>query len=156
MRKRCKRRVITPLPPKGLRPKLDAGQQLDLNLCHIIQLDSIANGHADEHQLWDFVGATLTWSKVAELMQLGLDEMNEQLGVVTRLVERYGRTGLVRFTGSDYQLAKQGLAVMDELALRVDKARAIVAADWSENELNEMAKECALRRAAERPVGVTQ
>lgn len=36
------------------------------------------------------------------------------------------------FTGPEYQLAKQGLAWMDDLAAIVDRPTAVAAADWSE------------------------
>lgn len=139
------------MPPRGLRPKLAKDQVLDLGLVHAVNLDAIAKGQADEAMLWDWVGGVLTWSKVAELLQIGVDEMNEQLGLATRLVERYGRTGRVAFDGPDYQLAKVGMDVMDQLAERVDRHTANVAADWSEAKVNEMAEACAWRKEAGAP-----
>ncbi|MEY2892724.1 MAG: hypothetical protein RJA98_2632 [Pseudomonadota bacterium] len=141
-RKRTKRRVITPLPPRGLRPKLDRGQIRDLALAHIGNLDAIAKGSADEQLLWDVAGQTLTWSRVAERLGAGMPEMHEQLLLCARLVERYGRTGRVVFTGEDYQLAKDGLSVMDQLAELVDLPTAIEAADWSEAQTNALAASC--------------
>ena len=130
------------VPPRGLRPRLDASQRLDLGLCHISNLDAIARGTATEAMLWDWVAAVLTWSRAAELMQAGVPEMESQLGLTTRLIERYGRTGAVRFDGADYQLAKVGLDVMDQLASLVDRRTAIAAAEWSEARVNRMAAEC--------------
>lgn len=147
-RKRCKRKLVLPLPPRGLRQKLARDQLLDLGLVHAVNLDAIARGEADEAMLWDWAGGVLTWSKVAELLQLGVDEMSEQLELATRLVERYGRTGRVAFSGPDYQLAKVGLDVMDLLAEHVDRHTASVAAEWSEARVNEMAQSCAGRVAA--------
>jgi hypothetical protein len=138
-RKRCRRRIVTPLPPPGLRPRLASGQVRDLGLVHIETLDAIAGGTAGEQQLWDFVGAALTWSRAAEFSGLGVDEMAEQLELAKRLVERFKRTGRVLFDGPDYQLAKTGQLVMDELARRVDRPAAIAAADWSEAEINRRA-----------------
>lgn len=146
-RKRCNRRRIVPMPPPGLRPKLSQSQVLDLGLVHAINLDAIAKGDADPGMLWDLVGSVMTWSRAAELSGIGVPEMVDQLDLVVRLIERYKRTGLVRFSGPDYQLAKLGLEVMDQLARTVDKAVAIAAADWSEIEVNRMAAEC-------RPQGV--
>ena len=44
MRKRCHRRVITPMPPRGLRPKLDRSQLVDLEIVHLTLLDDILRG----------------------------------------------------------------------------------------------------------------
>ena len=121
---------------RGLRPKLDASQVLDLGLVHIINLDAIAHGRATEEILWHFVGGILTWSKVADMLDLGADAMVEQLGLAGRLVDRYKRTGHIVFTGPDYQLAKAGCTLMDELALVADRPTACAAADWSEARLD--------------------
>jgi hypothetical protein len=130
---------------RGLRPKLVPDQLLDLGLVHAANLDAIANGRGDEGLLRDAVGSVLTWSKVAELLhQQGVvtDEactlMTQQTEMAKRLVERFGRTGRVAFDGPDYQLAKEGLLVMDELARIVDRPTAIVAAEWSELRLEQM------------------
>ena len=130
------------VPPRGLRPMLARDQVLDLGLCHISNLDAIARGTAGETVLWHWVGSVLTWSRVAELTGAGVSEMESQLALTTRLIERYGRTGAVRFDGADYQLAKVGLDVMDQLASLADRRTAIAAADWSEARVNRMAAEC--------------
>lgn len=124
---------------RGLRPKLVADQRTDLGLVHINNLDLISRGGADSALLWDVVATAFTWSKVAELLDVGVPEMAEQLEVTARLVERYNRTGRVAFDGTDYQLAKQGLDVMDQLASIVDRATAIASADWSEAQVNALA-----------------
>ena len=121
------------------RPRLRADQVLDLGLCHIVNFDAIASGQAGPSMLWDWIGSVLTWVRAAELSGTGVLEMTAQLEVAVRLVERFGRTGQVRFDGPDYQLAKLGLQVMDELARTVDRATAIAAADWSEVEVCKMA-----------------
>ena len=131
-----------PQPPRGLRPRLTREQLLDLGLAHVVNLDLIARGEAGEPMLWDYAGAVLTWSRVAVLLDRGVPEMTEQLGLAKRLVERYGRTGRVLFDGADYQLAKAGLDVMDQLAARVDRPTAIAAANWSEGKVARMAAEC--------------
>lgn len=129
-------------PPRGLRPRLTREQLLDLGLAHAINLDAIARGEADEPMLWDWAGAVLTWSRVAVMLDRGVPEMTEQLHLAARLVERYGRTGRVIFSGPDYQTAKTGLQVMDELARHVDRPTAIAAANWSERKVAEMAAAC--------------
>jgi hypothetical protein len=141
-RKHTPRRHVRPLPPRGLRPCLTRDQILDLGLVHIVNLDRIASGDADEDVLWDIAAAALTWSRVAILLDRGVPEMAEQLGLATRLVQRFGRTGRVLFTGTDYQLAKRGVDVMDQLAQVVDRPTAIAAANWSERKVAQMRAEC--------------
>ena len=131
-----RKRIPRPaLPPPGLRPKLRRDQLRDLALCHLEALDSIARGDATSATLWDFVGAALTWSKAAELMRIGEAEMTAQLELVRSLIERYRRTGRVAFSGPEYQAAKAGVAVMEQLAEIVDHPRAVIAAEWSERRL---------------------
>ncbi len=132
MRKRCHRRVIVPMAPRGLRPKLDRSQLQDLALVHLANLDAIAKGQADGATLWDAVAAAFTWSRAAQLMDIGQPEMAAQLHMLERVLERYQRTGRVGFAGPEYQLAKDGVEVMDELARLVDLPTAIAAAAWSE------------------------
>ena len=131
-----RKRIPRPaLPPPGLRPKLRRDQLRDLALCHLEALDSIARGDATSATLWDFVGAAFTWSKAAELMRIGEAEMTAQLELALSLIERYKRTGRVAFSGPEYQMAKAGVEVMDELAEIVDHPRAVIAAEWSERRL---------------------
>lgn len=129
--KRCPRRVWLPMPPRGLRPKLDRGQLLDLAAAHLVNLDQMVSGRADEDLLWQVVEQTLVWSRVAELLELGMDEMRLQLDMVKQVVQRYGRTGRVGFSGQEYQIAKAGIDVMDQLAEATDKATAVAAAQWA-------------------------
>ena len=134
-------------PPRGLRPRLAPDQVRDLSLVHHVNLDAIATGQADETTLWQTVGGALTWCRVAERLQLGEAEMAQQLQLLERVVERYGRTGRVGFTGEEYQLAKVGVIVMDQLAEQVDRPTAIAAAEWSERKVGEL--EAACRESAE-------
>jgi hypothetical protein len=138
-RKHTRRRVVVPMPPRGLRPKLDAGQRLDLALVHNVNLDAIATGAAPSSMVWDYIGCVFTWWRVAQLLRMGEPELDQQLEVATRLVERYGRTGRVLFDGPDLQLARYGVVLMDELAHIVDRPTAVIAANWSEAEVNRMA-----------------
>lgn len=135
--------------PRAFRPRLDAGQQRELAMCHLVNLDAIATGLAEPGILWDWVGCVLVWWRTAQLLGIGELEMAAQLEVATRLVERFGRTGLVRFDGPDYQLARIGVQVMDELALVVDRPTAVAATWWSEIEVNKMAALAATYRAEE-------
>lgn len=146
-RKRCHRRPIVPVPPRGLRPSLSHDQVMDLQLAHVINLDAIANGTAPDSIIWDYIGQVLTWYRAAELLKLDTTEMHTQLQVATRLVERFGRTGRVLFTGQDYQLAKIGLQVMDALASTVDELTAIAACEWAKSQCDRMAAMVKAERA---------
>lgn len=133
---------------RGLRPKLHVDQVRDLALAHIGNLDTIARGDGNEEVLWQWVGGLFTWSKAAEMLKLGVDEIEPQLRLATDVIERFGRTGKVGFTGPEYQLAKIGVVVMDMLAEYIDQATATAAADWGENKVNELAAKCAQRTTA--------
>jgi hypothetical protein len=139
MRKRTRRKVIVPLPPPGLRPKLDAARLRDLDLVHHVNLDAIARGGATPQMLWDLAGSVLAWHYCARKIGVGLPEMEEQLAMSTRMVDRFRRTRRVGFSGEDYQVAKRGIEVMDALARTVDEALALEATDWMVVELNRIA-----------------
>jgi hypothetical protein len=124
-------------------PRLSERQVQQLSLVHVVNLDTIASGQADVQMMWDFVGGALTWWRAAELANLGVDELQPQRDLALRLVDRYRRTGLVRFEGPDYQLARDGMAVMDALASAIPQATAAAAADWSEVETQRLADELA-------------
>lgn len=124
--------------PRAFRPKLVPDQVRDLALAHVVNLDAIVTGQANEAILWQQVGGTLTWCRVAELLEMGEPEMARQLQLLERLIERYRATGVVAFTGPEYQLAKQGVQVMDLLATLVDRPTAIEAANWGEDRMNQM------------------
>lgn len=121
---------------------LDQAQQRDLDLVHHVNLDAIHRGDADEATLWQVVGGVLTWMYVAMRLQLGAAEMDAQMALVTRLVERYRDTGRIEFTGDDYGLAKTGVEVMRQLARAVDQPTAIAAAHWSELRVEKMSEGC--------------
>lgn len=137
-RKHTRRRVIVPQPPRGLRPRLQADQRLDLGLVHLQTLDAIATGAADIDHLWGYAGAVFTWSRVAQLLDEGMPEMAPQLAVATALLDRWRNTRRVVFTGPEYQIARHGVDVMDVLAHRTDRATAVAAADWSEARLQRL------------------
>jgi hypothetical protein len=128
--------------PQHMRPKLTKDQRIDLGLAHVVNLELIRTGEADDAVLWQYVGGVLTWSRVADLLQSGQEEMRAQLDLASDLVARYGRTGRVLFTGPEYQLAKLGMAYMDDLAEIVDQPTASLAADWSERQVSVMAEGC--------------
>jgi hypothetical protein len=127
--------------PRWLRPKLTPSSLIDLGLAHHQNVDAVARGEGNEEILWQMVGGCLTWSRIADVLGLGVPEMTAQVLLVNDLIERYGRTGRVLFTGTEYQLAKDGAFVMDELACKVDAHTALLAATWSEERTNRMAEE---------------
>ena len=136
------------LPPPGLRPKLRRDQLRDLALCHIQALDSIARGDAQSSTLWQVAEAALAWSRAAYLMHIGEAEMQAQLELALSLIERYKRTGRVLFTGSEYQDAKAGVAIMDELAERTDRATALAACEWADRRISAVMAASRARAAA--------
>lgn len=119
-RKGTRRRIVVPMPPRGLRPKLTRDQVADLSLAHIVNLDAIARGEGTEELLWQWAGGVLTWLHAAQLLGEGEDQMDEQCQLVGDVVQRYGRTGKILFTGPEYQLAKTGVILMDLLVQWVD------------------------------------
>ena len=126
----------------------------DLNLCHIVNLDAMAHGEATFELLRDWVAAVLLWSRVAEQLQRGVDEITAQLELTHDVIQRYRRTGRVAFDGAGYQLAKTGLNVMDQLALIVDRPTAIEAAEWSEAKILEIFADVQLARLQHEGVAV--
>lgn len=139
-RKRCHRRPIVPVPPRGLRPTLAPDQVRDLALCHLVNVDAIASGQADADNLWQWAGGVLTWSRVAELSPAWDDSVREQvragLDLVQAVSDRWIRTGRVGFTGPELVAARQLVELQDAMAEAVDRPTAIRAADWSEATLN--------------------
>jgi hypothetical protein len=129
------RRVWVPMPPRGMRPKLDRSTLTTIAIVHMQNLDEITTGRATEQTLWDMVESVLTWSNVAAAMQVGVEEMKVQLEMVNRVIDRYGRTQRVGFTGVEYGIAKLGVQVMDELASAADKVTATEAARLSNDQL---------------------
>jgi hypothetical protein len=58
MRKHCRRHPL-PSIPRWLRPRLATEQLRDLELVHLVNLDAIARGDADEQTLWQVVGGVM-------------------------------------------------------------------------------------------------
>ena len=124
---------------RGLRPRLARSQITDLALAHTTNHGLIRTGQADEAVLWQWVGGMLTWYRVAVLLGLGEPEMRAQLELAEAVLQRYGRTGRIGFTGPELQAGADGVNVMDQLAQAVDQPTASRAADWSEALVNQMA-----------------
>lgn len=137
----------------GLRPKLTKSQVQDLGLAHIGNLDTIARGEPTEETLWQWIGGALTWCYVATALEKRnahvyrepAAAMRLQLAIGEAVVERYGRTGRIGFSGPEYLQAKEACEWMDALAEVVDQATASRAADWSEARINQWSQQCAQR-----------
>lgn len=152
-RNRAGRRVPTKAElvarlPRLVRPKLDRGQVRDLALCHVMALDDIAHGRAQEETLWDWVGGVLTWHHTAHALGMLTAEMTAAGEMAHRLIERFEQTGRIGFSGPDYQLAKDAVAWMDQLAAITDQPTAEAAAMWSERTVQALADQCFERRMA--------
>ena len=137
-RKHCPRRVWLPLPPRGMRPRLARDQLTDLALAHLTNLDVMVKGQGDESLMWQLAEQALLWSRVAELTGQLQADMRQQLEVVASVVRRFGTTGRVGYSGAEYQTAKAGIEVMDQLAELVDKHQAVEAALWAEQALQDL------------------
>ena len=127
--------------PRAAPRHLTDEQIKTVSLYHHINVDAIANGTAEPQMLWDYVGGVFCWWKVSRLLGLGEPEMDVQLEVATRLVDRFGKHRRLGWTGPDLQLARDGVVVMDQLAQAVDTRTAGIAAAWSTQEVNRMVSE---------------
>jgi hypothetical protein len=147
MRKRCHRRHVLPLPPRGLRPKLDAGQVRDLAIAHHTHVDLVAHGKGTVDLLWEMAAAALGWSRCAQRLGLGEPEMAAELQLIANVLKRWERTGRVAYTGPELQQARAGLEVVDQLARVVDHPTALESVDWAEDEVNRRRDAWALARS---------
>lgn len=125
---------------RGLRPRLTRDQVRDLGMAHTINHGLICRGEADESVLWQWVGGMLTWYRAAVLLGIGEPEMRAQLEMTESVLQRYGRTGRIGYSGPELQLAADGVLAMDQLAEIIDQPTASQACDWSEALVTEMAK----------------
>ena len=141
-RKRCHRRPVVAQPPRGLRPRFDAARLTAIGIAHLSTLDEIAHGTSTVQTLWDMAEAAFTWNRVAEVLGTGVPEIAPQLELAARVIERFGKTGRVVFTGPEYQLAKSGVDVMEALASITDVATAEEAAHWSDQMLAKLVQRC--------------
>jgi len=91
---------------------------------------------------------------VAEQLGRGELEMKAQTDLATRLIHRWARTGAVRFDGADYQLAKWGVAIMDQLAAETDTVTAARAGLMSVQCMRQLQHEVGQLRA-QQPEGTT-
>lgn len=121
--------------PRAFLPRYSRAEVMRMNLAHIGNLNGIATGCANDSVIWDFIANALTWWHAATSMGRHEQAMAQQLDLAKRLVDRWARTSRVRFDGPDYQLAKFGVLVMDDLAECVDVPTAQAAAAWSQAQM---------------------
>ena len=125
--------------PRWLRPGLTRQSIIDLGLAHWQNLDALHRGEGTPAIMWQVGGGVLTWSRVADLIRRGQPEMQAQVELFDRVVEHWKATGRVEWPNhDDYQLARDGAIVMDELARVVDAHTALQAAIWSEERINDL------------------
>lgn len=127
--------------PRCLRPGLSKDSLRDLGLAHHSNVDSVAKGDANEETLWQMLAGVITWCYVADKLSAGIPEMTAQSHLLTAVLERYRCTGKIGFSGAEYQLAKEGADVMDQLAEMVDAYTALQAAIWSEGRVKKLREE---------------
>jgi hypothetical protein len=123
-----------------MRPKLKRSQVVELSVAHLVAVDAIARGDADEAVLWQWAGGLLTWWQAAQLSPRWTDEaraeMRGALDLVQAVAERWIATGRVGFSGPQLQQARDLCALMDAMAEEVDLHVAMVACEWGANMLN--------------------
>lgn len=124
--------------PRGMRPRLTRAQIVDLALVHHVNHDAICAGAATPATMWKWAEGALTWSRVAELLGAGEDEMAQMLLTVEAVIERYKRTGRVGYSGPEMQAAAYGVQVLDALAEAVDAATVLRAVHWSAQQVAQM------------------
>lgn len=150
MPKTVKRQITATVPRWALR-KLTRAQVLMLQLLHSGLLDGFARRDATEATLWEYVATVLLWTRVAELLGAGQEEMAAQADLATTLVLRWRATGELAFGPGEYDLARHGCMAMDDLAEIVDDRTAQAAAQWGEARMEEV-KSAAGREALQRTI----
>lgn len=88
--------------------------------------------------LRDWVASVFLWSRVAEVLGRGVDEMARQMDLSHTLIARYSTTGVIGLSAEEYQIAREGVLVMDTLTELVDLRTATEASYWREDELNKL------------------
>jgi len=141
MRKQCKRKVVIPMAPKGLRPKLKISARIKLVEDHKHAVELFRTGKATHNDLLAYSGCLLTWKRVAELHNIGNDEMDVLLQDAEDITRRYGRTGKIGYAGPQYQRALDGVQIMDELAAISDWPSMCIAADYSQRAMARIRRE---------------
>jgi hypothetical protein len=123
--------------PRWLRPKLSKALQLETGMCHIVNHDAVARGNCtDTVILYDYVHTVMAWSRVAELIGQGIEEMVVQLELAKRVEDHHNATGYITYTTpTDMDLGAIGVEVMDALAEQVDEQTFTDAVVWADRQM---------------------
>ena len=131
-----RRTVTAPAVPRWLRPRLSKAVRLQVAIIQLQKLRDIDTGVADETTLLDMARDAFTWSRVAETLGSGREEMAMALETTTRLIEHFGRTGRAEWPcRAIAQAARLAAAYYEDLAELVDHETAKAATEWSEQQV---------------------
>lgn len=130
------RTITAPSMPRWLRPRLTKAARQQLAVIQLQKLLDMDHGQADASTLLDMARDAFTWSRVADLLGAGQDEMRVALETTTRLIEHYGRTGRAEWPSRVLaDAARLACAYYEDLAEIVDHETAKAAAEWSEQQV---------------------
>lgn len=85
--------------------------------------------------MWRWAAGLLTWSYVAARLEVGEAEIDPQLALATRVLERFRETGVVTLDAQEKLLMLHGAHICDALVRETPEALAIEAAHWSEAQI---------------------
>ena len=125
--------------PKFWRPVLSSEVKLDAKVIHWDLVNRISSGAATFDDLRDWIETGLTYSQMMQLLAEdgteftaeALDAIAGQIGIYESVIERYGRTGRVGFSGPELLTARAAACVMDGLIELDRHGIAERAAHWS-------------------------
>lgn len=130
------RTVTAPAIPRWLRPRLSKAMRQQIAIIQLQKLLDMDTGAADLATLLDMARDAFTWSRVAESLGAGQEEMRMALETTTRLIEHYGRTDRVEWPSTAVaDAARLACAYYEDLAELVDHATAKAAVAWSEEQV---------------------
>jgi hypothetical protein len=134
------------LLPKFFQPKSTASRMLTTTIYHWDILSKFATDEADAQTMWAWVEAALVYSEMTRLLikdglpvsDEAVQAINEQLGIVAQVIDRFAATGRVELTTSQYEIARQAGYVMDQLIAAERHGIFHAAYKWSQTEINKM------------------
>lgn len=132
------KRVIAYRLQRALKSKLQPATVQALSVAHHLNLDAMASGNADDDILWEMGAGMLTWSLIAGELGLGEPETDRQLRLWETVAARSALTGRVAFEAGEYDLAREGVVIMDQLAELVDHITASRCATRSNQLIKQM------------------
>lgn len=118
-----------------LYQRLPRSQRTSLGLVHVENVAQLCGPNPTPELLWQWAGGLLTWSYVANKMDVGVPELDLQLQLSTAVIRRFAATRVVQLRIEEKALAKQGAPICDALAAEVSVALAMEAALWSEAQM---------------------